>query len=74
MKKAFRDILGQERQDIVAEIVRHRKSLMQFRFRVQAQMGGESVKPHEVRRIRRDIARMKTALTQKAIHSGGVQS
>lgn len=50
----------------VGELKEELSSLLQEQFNLRMQKGtGQLTRPHELRRVRRDIARVKTVLTEK---------
>lgn len=50
-----------------AELREELSSLLQEQFNLRMQKGtGQLAQPHALRRVRRDIARVKTLLTEKA--------
>jgi len=51
-----------------AELSDELKKLLQEQFSVRMQKGmGQMTNIHELRRLRRDIARVKTVMTQKSV-------
>ena len=51
-----------------AELRDELKKLLQEQFSVRMQKGmGQMTNVHELRRLRRDIARVKTVMTQKSV-------
>ncbi|MFC1701953.1 50S ribosomal protein L29 [Pseudomonadota bacterium] len=51
-----------------AELSDELKKLLQEQFSVRMQKGmGQMTNVHELRRLRRDIARVKTVMTQKSV-------
>jgi len=65
---SFKELMGLTVVDLKKEVVRCQKSLFSFRFQKKE---GESVKPHEVRNVRKHIARVKTAMTKKFFQEVG---
>ena len=56
------EIRGMEPAALMAEIERMRRELLEFRCKVAL---GEDVRPHRIKEIRREIARMMTILREK---------
>lgn len=55
----------------VAELQQELLALLQEQFNLRMQRGlGDVAKPHLFKRVRRDIARVKTILTQKERDNG----
>jgi len=65
---SFKELMSLPIVDLRKEVVRGQKSLFSFRFQKKE---GESVKPHEVKKMRRHIARVKTAMTIKFFQEVG---
>lgn len=61
------DLRAKEAQELKDELIELRKE--QFKLRMQYSMGQAS-RNHEFSRIRKDIARIKTVLNEKARVSG----
>ena len=57
------EMRGMESAALLAEIEKLRKELLELRCKVAL---GEDVRPHRVKEIRREIARMFTVLGEKA--------
>lgn len=57
-KKTFQDLLTQPKNDLYDEVVHLKKTLMGFRL-------DKPEKTHKIKEIRRQIARLKTALNNK---------
>ena len=66
-KSNFKDLLALDPKAIAQEIVKNRCALFQFRMMSRE----EPVKAHVVRQTRRHIARLKTALSLRALESMG---
>ncbi len=56
------EMRGMEANALLAEIEKLRKELLELRCKVAL---GEDVRPHRVKEIRREIARMMTVLGEK---------
>ncbi len=55
----------------VAQLQSELEALMKERFNLRMQLGsGQDVKPHNFTRVRRDIARVKTVITEKNKQAG----
>jgi len=65
-KKLFSDIQKMSVQEIKEAIVQNRRRLFQMRI----QVGSEGFKPSDVGVARKEIARFKTALTEKSRDGG----
>ena len=65
-KKLFSDIQKMSVQDLQDAIIQRRKTLFQLRI----QSASEGVKSSDVSSARKDIARFKTALTEKSRDGG----
>lgn len=65
---ALREKNGQELTDELLNLRRE-----QFNLRMQ-QATGQLVRPHEYRRVRRDIARIKTVLREQQINQAKVET
>jgi large subunit ribosomal protein L29 len=56
------DLRAKKESELRAEL----SELLQEQFNLRMQRGiGQLAKPHELRRVRRDIARVRTVLTEK---------
>ncbi len=50
-----------------SELRDHLRALLQEQFNLRMQKGtGQAVTPHDLRRVRRDIARVRTVLNEKS--------
>lgn len=65
---SFQELMGLSVDELKKEVVKSQKSLFSFRFQKKE---GEAVKPHEVRTVRKHIARVKTAMTVKFFQEVG---
>lgn len=67
-KEAFQSIVSMSAADIQAAVMRERKKILVLRFARQSQ---EGFKPDQIRKARKAIARLKTALGQQQLRQGG---
>jgi large subunit ribosomal protein L29 len=65
------DLRKKSREELGEELLSLRRE--QFNLRMQ-QATGQLVRPHEYRRVRRDIARIKTVLREQDRNQSGVEA
>jgi len=59
-----KDLRGKSREELTDELLELRKE--QFNLRMQ-QATGQLVRPHEYGRVRKNIARVKTVMTEQKV-------
>lgn len=68
MKSTFKDLLGKDGKSLIQDNREILEKLMGLRF---AKQRGNLEKPSEIRKLRRERARVQTALTQKRMEHKG---
>ena len=63
-----KDLRGKNSRDLNQDLLKARRE--QFSLRMQ-RATGQAVKPHDFGRVRKDIARLKTVLAEKAAKEPG---
>jgi large subunit ribosomal protein L29 len=67
---SVKELLGREPQELQAEIIKLRRE--QFSLRMQA-ASGQSVKSSDFGKVKKNIARVKTAMRQKQLQAAGAK-
>lgn len=63
----FKDIVSLPKETLKIELLKCKRSLFLFR----CQKKTEPAKPHEIKNVRRRVARLETALLQKSFNAKG---